>query len=363
VIASGLLTDGPGWRWVFFINVPIGVILFALAATLLARDEPRERQRRFDVVGATTVTAGLLVLVYALNRAADYGWTSASTLSLFAGAAVLLALFVGVEARTAEPLIPARVVKSRALVVANSMAFFAFGGFFSFIFLGSLLMQQVLGYSATRTGVSWLATSATAFVVAGITGARLIETFGARRLLMTAMASLALSALWLTRVPSDASYATDLLPAFVLAGLAIGLASVSVQISALTGVSGSAAGLASGLVETMREIGGAVGVAAVSTVLISGAGNIGGPVAPARVEAVLDTFQKAFIVVGVFAVLGGVLATIGFSRVPKRAEVGGDEYLEAQLHAGTLDLIVDLAASDGTSALPPRAGAGHRGPL
>jgi EmrB/QacA subfamily drug resistance transporter len=320
VITSGLLTDGPGWRWVFFINVPVGIMLIVLAATLLAKDEARGSERRFDLVGATTVTAGLLVLVYALNRGADYGWTSASTLSLFAAAAALLALFVRVEARTAEPLIPARVIRTRSVVVANSMAFFAFGAFFSFIFLGSLLMQQVLGYSATRTGVSWLATSATAFVVAGITGARLIVTIGARKLLMIAMASLTVSALWLARVPADADYVIDLLPAFVLAGIAIGLASVSVQISALTGVSASAAGLASGLVETMREIGGAVGVAAVSTVLVGGAANRAG--APGPSESVLDTFRSAFMVIGTFAVLGGMLATFGFAQVRQTALSG-----------------------------------------
>jgi predicted MFS family arabinose efflux permease len=246
VITSGLLTDGPGWRWVFFINVPVGILLLALAARLLAKQEPRGRSRRFEAAGATTVTAGLLVLVYALNRGADYGWASPATLSLFAGAAVLLALFVMLEARAAEPLVPANVARSRTVLVANSMAFFVFGSVFAFIFLGSLLMQQVLGYSPTKTGVSWLATTLTAFVVAALTGARLVNTIGVGKLLITGMALLTVCAGWLWRIPADASYATDLLPAFLLTGIAIGLCAVSVQIAALSGVASRATGLAAG---------------------------------------------------------------------------------------------------------------------
>jgi hypothetical protein len=155
-------------------------------------------------------------------------------------------------------------------VAANLSAFFLFGAFFSFLFLGSLFMQQVLGSSPTRTGVSWLATSATSFIAAGISGAKLVEAVGVRRLLVAGLSLLALSALLLTRVPAGGNYATDLLPALLLAGVAGGLSAPSAQIGALAGVTHSMTGLASGLVETMREIGGAVGVAAVSTVLVSG---------------------------------------------------------------------------------------------
>ena len=315
VIASGLLTDGPGWRWVFFINVPVGIGLLALAPLLLAADEPRIRGRRFDVAGATTVTAGLLVLVYALNRGADYGWAAASTLSLFLGAAALLALFVVAEARAAEPLVPATLLRSRTVLAANSMAFFVFGSIFSFIFLGSLLMQQLLAYSPTKTGVSWLATTLTGFVVAAVTGARLAATIGVRKLLITGMALLAVSAGWLWRIPAHASYATDLLPAFLLTGSAIGLCAVSVQIAALSGVATRSAGLASGLVETMREIGGAVGVAAVSTVLITHTRQAREPATPAALHsAVLDGFHAGFLVIFALAAVGGILATAGYPR-------------------------------------------------
>ncbi len=347
VITSGLLTDGPGWRWVFFINVPVGILLLALTATQLAKDEPRIRGRGFDAAGATTVTAGLLVLVYALNRGADYGWASASTLSLFAGAAVLLGLFVTLEARTREPLIPASLVRSRTILVANSMAFFVFGSIFSFIFLVSLLMQQVLGYSPTKTGVSWLATTLTAFAVAGVTGARLVNRIGVRKLLITGMAVLAISAGWLWRVPPDASYVADLLPAFLLTGIAIGLCAVSVQIAALSGVASNASGLAAGLVETMREIGGAVGVAAVSAVLVSRTPNAGQPATPAALHTtvLLDGFHTAFLVTFILAALGGILATAGYGR-HRLAVPGPDGHAAAVPRTGAAEMVSDHTRTD-----------------
>ena len=316
VIASGLLTDGPGWRWVFFINIPVGIALMAMALTLLSKDEPYKQKRRFDTAGAVTVTSSLLTFVYALHRGAEHGWASALTLSLFAASAVLMAIFVMVEARTAEPLFPGRVLKNRTLIVSNTMAFFIFGAFFSFIFLGSLLMQQVLGYSPTRTGVFWLATSVMGFVVAGITGQKLANTVGPQKLLIAGMACLAASVLWLARVPADATYWADLFGPFVLAGISIGLSAVSVQIGALSGVTTSAAGLAAGLVETMREIGGAVAIAAVSTVLISSGREVAQLTDPAAQQAtLLDGFQTAFLVTCALAIAGLLLAAFGYPRI------------------------------------------------
>jgi EmrB/QacA subfamily drug resistance transporter len=306
VIASGLLTDGPGWRWVFFINVPVGLLLIGLAALFLAADRPESRTARFDVAGATAVTGGLLVLVYALNRGADYGWTSGATLVLFAAAALLLAAFVRIEARSPAPLVPGATLRNRTLVAANLSAFFTFSAMFSFIFLGSLLMQQVLGYSPTKTGLAWIATSATSFVASALAGARLVAVIGVRRLMVTGLPLLAVGVLWLTRVPADANYVTDLLPAFLLAGIGVGLCAPSAQIGALSGVSDSASGLASGLVETMREIGGAAGVAAVSTVLVSRTG--------------LNGFHAAFTVISIAAALGALTAATGFRRVDRPAE-------------------------------------------
>jgi EmrB/QacA subfamily drug resistance transporter len=283
VILSGLLTDGPGWRWVFLINVPIGVLLIALAARLLPADRAAAGSGRFDALGAGVVTAGLLLLVYGLNRGVEHGWSSPPTLACFVGALVLLTTFARVESRARSPLVPAVALRNRTMVAADLAAFLLYGAVFSFIFLGSLLMQQLLLYSPTRTGLAWLATSLTAFVAAAIAGARLVSAVGVRRLLVVGMALLALGLVWLTRVPVGARYLTDLLPAFVVVGIAIGLTGPSVQIGALQGVAGPAVGLASGLVETMRETGGAVGIAIVSTVLVARARDaiqLAGPAAP-----------------------------------------------------------------------------------
>jgi EmrB/QacA subfamily drug resistance transporter len=342
VIASGLLTDGPGWRWVFFINVPIGVALIALATRFLTKDRPEaDASRHFDALGASTVTAGLLLLVYGLNRGVDHGWTSATTLAIFAVSVALLATFVRVESRSRSPLVPGASLKNRTMVASDLAAFLLFGAFFSFIFLVSLLMQQQLLYSPTRTGVAWLATSLTAFVGAGITGARLVTRFGVRRLLIVGLSLLALGLLWLARVPTGANYVSDLLPALLLAGVAIGLCAPSVQIGALSGVSGPAVGLASGLVETMREIGGAVGIAAVSTVLVARARDAADIVVPAaRAAAALDGFRAAFVVIVVIATLGVLVAAVAFPRVARVRIASTDEEEVASGGGSGLDVQV-----------------------
>jgi predicted MFS family arabinose efflux permease len=231
-------------------------------------------------------------------------------------AAVMLFAFVRVEARSRSPLVPGSSLRNRTLVAANLAAFLTFGAIFSFIFLGSLLMQQVLGYSPTQTGVCWLAMTATSFVAAAVTGARLVAIAGVRRLLVAGFSLLAISALLLTRVPDGAHFATDLLPSLLLAGVAGGIIAPAAQIGALSGVTPSMSGLASGLFETIREIGGAIGVAAVSTVLVSSAGQISSAASPAAspVTAVSFPFHAAYWVIFAIAALGAVTAGVAFPR-------------------------------------------------
>jgi EmrB/QacA subfamily drug resistance transporter len=317
VIASGLITAGPGWRWVFFINIPIGAVLIAMAAIFLAVDaRARRRSERFDIAGAVTVTGAILLLVYGLNRGSEFGWGNWPTLGLLAAAAVMLFAFVRVEARSRSPLVPGSSLRNRTLVAANLAAFLTFGAIFSFIFLGSLLMQQVLGYSPTQTGVCWLAMTATSFVAAAVTGARLVAIAGVRRLLVAGFSLLAISALLLTRVPDGAHFATDLLPSLLLAGVAGGIIAPAAQIGALSGVTPLMSGLASGFFETMREIGGAIGVAVVSTVLVSSAGQISGAASPAAspVTAAPFPFHAAYWVIFAIAALGAVTAGVAFPR-------------------------------------------------
>ena len=300
VIASGLLTDGPGWRAIFLLNVPIGIALIVMAARFL-RGEAREvTGEPFDVAGAVTLTGSLLLVVYALSQGPEDGWAGWSTLGLFAGAAALMVAFLAIETTSREPLVPGIAVRNRTLVAANLSALFTFSTFFGLIFCGTLLMQQVLGYSATKTGVAWVATSGVSFFAAGLTGSKLATVLGPRKLLIGGQALLAVAMLLLARVPADADYWTDLLPAFLLAGIAVGAAAPAVQIAALAGVEERLTGVASGLVETSREIGGAIGVAVVATVLASQAG--------------LDGFHAAFLALAVIAALGAVNSSVRFPR-------------------------------------------------
>jgi MFS family permease len=330
VIVSGLLTDGPGWRWIFFINVPIGALLIALAARFLPVDRVAAGARQYDAAGAATVTAGLLTLVYGLNRGVENGWGSPTTLVLFVAAVALLTVFVLVESRAGAPLVPVAVLRNRTLVAADLASFLLFGAFFSFIFLGSLLMQQLLTYSPTRTGVAWLATSLTAFAAASIVGARLASSVGVKRLIIAGFVLLTLGVAWLARVPVGANYPTDLLPAFLLSGIAIGLSAPSIQIGALSGVSDQDVGLASGLVETMREMGGAIGIAAVSTVLVARAAN-GGETAS------FEGFRSAFVVIVVVAALGALLAGLAFPRDVEGARAPAENVEAALAEASPAD--------------------------
>ncbi len=243
------------------------------------------------------MTGGLLVFVYALHHGATHGWTSGPTVVWFIAAALLMATFVRIEARSSAPLVPAPALKNRTLVAANLTALLGCGAFFSFIFIGSLMMQQQLAYSPAQTGLAWLATTVTFFASSSIAGR--IADAGVRRVLVTGLLLLTVAALWLTQVSAGDGYLDGLLPAFLLAGAGFGVCEPLLQIGALSGVADTESGLASGLVETMREIGGAAGVAAVSTVLVAGSG--------------LDGFHTAFGFIGVLAAIGAVSAAVGFA--------------------------------------------------
>lgn len=240
-----------------------------------------------------------MLFVYALHHASTHGWTSPSTMAWFVLAVALMAAFVRIEARSLAPLIPTTALKNRTLVAANITAFLAFSALYAFIFLGSLLMQQELGYSPTQTGLAWLVTTITMYVIASAAG-WIATAVGVKRLLMSALSLPTVGMLWLTQIPADASYLVGPLPAFLLACVGFGLCVPSLQIGALSGVRESETGLASGLVETMSEIGGATGVAAVSTALVAGTG--------------LDGFHVAFAAIGILAALGVVTATTEYRR-------------------------------------------------
>ena len=298
VVASGLLTAGPGWRWAFFINVPVGTVAIALALAFLVADRPAGPRHPARPQRRDHRDRGLLLLVYALHHAANHGLVTGSALALFAAAAAVLAAFVRIEARSEAPLVPTAILRNRSVVAANLAAFLAFAALLSFIFIGSLLMQQALGYSPTKTGLAWLSTTMTVFVAAMAAPAGRTDA-GAMAADRRSVGSHGRHAV-ADSIAAEASYVVDLLPAFLLVGIGFGLCGPALQIGALSGVAQTESGLASGLVETMREVGGAAGVAVVSTVLVAGSGLAG--------------FHQAFAFIGVLAGLGVVVAAAGFAR-------------------------------------------------
>lgn len=308
VVMSGLLTDGPGWEWIFFINVPVGIALAAGALSFL-RETYGERQRSFDVLGAVTITASLLLLVFGVNRGEIWGWTDARTVGVLAGALVLLAAFLVIEARVAQPLVPLRRVATRTVGLANVVAFLLLASFFSLIFIGTLFMQQVLGYSALEAGLAWLTVSVPALVAAATTGAVLVERIGVRPILVTGLTILMVALFGLSQLDAGSTFVGGLLPWFILAGLGIGLCFPSAQVAAFTGFDERDSGLASGLVNTSQEVGGAVGVAVMAAIAIAVTDD-GVAVGTGQVDALADGFARAFLIGGFVAIVGIVMALL-----------------------------------------------------
>jgi EmrB/QacA subfamily drug resistance transporter len=301
VLAGGVLTDALSWEWIFLVNVPIGVGALALTPALLG--ESRDlRVKRYDALGATLVTAGLVALVYAITEASDYGWASVETIGLFSAAAVLLAGFLVTEARAAEPLMPFSIFRLRTLVGANVAGFILGTATFSMFLMLTLYMQQVLGYSAMKTGVGYLAVAGTAILWSAV-AAQLVTRVGVKPVLVAGMAALTAGLVYFTQVSVGGSYLADLLPGFLLIGIGLGFSFVPISIAALAGTQPSEAGLASGLINTTQQIGGALGIAVLSTVATSWTKDAtqNGVAAP---QALTDGFQAAFWVGLIVAGLG-----------------------------------------------------------
>ena len=265
VIAGGLLTRYAGWQYIFFLNVPIGAAALLLAPRLVPESRLATARRRFDPFGAVTVTGGLSLLVYAVSTAPQVGWGTARTVSLLAVSVVLLAAFVVIETRLEAPLMPLRIFRLRTLAGANAVGLLLGGSFFAFIFIGTLYMQQVLGYSALKAGLAWLATSLTSVAFAGLSQA--LVTRGSAELVMAAgMAMIGGGILWATQVTDHGTFWASLAGPWAIVGVGTAFAFIPVSIAALAGVAEHEAGLASGLLNTTQQLGGAIGVAVASTI-------------------------------------------------------------------------------------------------
>lgn len=302
VLLGGVITEGPGWEWIFFINVPIAAAVAALSLRLLPESRDDSDRRSFDLAGGLSITLGLVLTVYAIVKAPDNGWGSASTIGLLAGGLALIASFVLVELRALVPLVRMSIFRLATVSGANAIVFLITGAFFATLFLLTLYMQQALGYSALKTGVLYLPL-ALGVVVASIAASRAVTLCGVKFMLLMSAPLLAGGLLVLSGASADSTFAGTLLPAFLLIAIGVGIAMVSLSIAAFAGVGHGDFGVASGLYNTSSQIGGAVGVAVLSTVAYShirGAHPRPGPHGLATVlsSAYAEGFAAAIVLVG-----------------------------------------------------------------
>jgi len=310
VLLGGVLTDALSWEWIFFVNIPVGIAALALTPLLLTESRDT-RVRSFDAPGAVLVTSGLTTLVLAITQGSDWGWSSARTVGVFAASAALLVGFVLWENRAKEPLMRFGILRTKTVLGANVAGFILGTALFSMFLMLTLYMQQVLGYSAMKTGVAYLAVAGTSIIWANVAAA-LVSKVGVRPLIAGGMAILTVGLILFAQVSVGGSYAANLLPGFLIIALGMALCFVPISIAALAGVSQAEAGIASGLINTSQQIGGAVGIALLSTIAISRtedevASGAGVP------QALTSGFQLAFWV-GAGIALAGVVAALALIR-------------------------------------------------
>ena len=317
-LIGGPLVDGPGWEWIFFINIPVGLIALALCPVLLRESRATTARRSYDPAGALTITGALVVLVYALVEAPEAGWSSPQTVLLFAAAAALLAIFAVVESRHPAPLLPLRMLRSRTLVGANAVMLLFGTVAFGMPFVVTQYAQQVLGYSALEFGAGFVVTpvaAAAGMIVAQAAVARV----GFRPVAATGMGLLGAGSLLLTQISVDGSYVDDIFLGVLVFGLGIGPAFATATIAALSGVAEQESGIASGLSNTAFQLGGALGVAIVSTVAVSRSEDYLATNEGADPVLVLtEGFQSAFVACVVLAALG-VLLALTLLGAPRKA--------------------------------------------
>ena len=308
VLLGGILTEYIGWQWIFFVNIPIAAVTLALVPRYVRESRADGLRRHFDSFGAVTVTASLMLLVFGLTQANRVGWGSAQTIGVFIGSAILMAVFLANETRSQSPLVPLGIFRRRTLTGANLVGFGLGTMIFGIFFLLSLYMQQVLGYSALKTGFGYLAVALTVVVAAAASQA-FVTRLGVKPVLVIGMALLGAGLVYFTQVSVGGSYLGDLLPGFLIIGVGMGFSFVPISIAALAGVQGPEAGLASGLINTSQQIGGALGLALLTTVATthtSSALDSGTP----RPEALAQGFSLGFWVAAGFALVALVTTLV-----------------------------------------------------
>ena len=321
VLLGGILTSGLSWRWVLFVNVPIGLAAAAAAPRVLIESRSDDAGKSFDIPGAVTVTAGLALLVYAVVEAVNDGWGSTVTLLRLAGAVVLLIAFVLIEMREKDPLMPFSIFRLRTLRGANIVGLLIGMSLFSMFFFISLYLQEVLGFSPIKTGISYLPLAVGIIISAGLVS-QIVNRLGFKTPLIAGLVMIAGALYWFSKVRAPGgSYVADVLGPSILAAVGLGFAFVPVTIAAVTGTEPREAGLASGLINTSQQVGGALGLAILATVANSRTQDVIASGVHNTTIALTKGFERAFLFGSGFAVLGAILAAVMISSKDSREHV------------------------------------------
>jgi EmrB/QacA subfamily drug resistance transporter len=330
VLLGGVLTSYLSWPWIFFVNLPVGVAVLAVSPRLLKESRAALAHRHFDVSGATSITAGLMVLVYAITRASQDGWSNDVTVGLLGAAAALIVAFVAIEARSPAPLLPLRIFRLRSLSAANATMLVLGTIAFAQFFLVTLYLQEVLRYSAIETGVAFIPITVAIVVFSGF-GQALTTRLGARPVLSAGLLLTAAGGALYARMPADGHYFWDVFPALLLSGVGLAFSFVPVTIAGLTGVRSADAGAASGLINTSRQIGGAVGLAAVTTIVATATSHFAQShaVSASSGPALTHGFQVAFYALIGLSLAGAAIAAVFVES--KRRVTPAAEQVEAEV--------------------------------
>jgi EmrB/QacA subfamily drug resistance transporter len=314
LLMGGVLTDIASWRWVFFVNVPIGIITVAMALRYVAESRIEVENRSFDLAGAVSVTGGLVLLVYAIVKAQAYGWGSGKTIGLLAGAVALLTIFMTIEARSKAPLMRLSIFRIRALAVADIVLLLVASGMFGMFFFASLYVQEILGYSPLRAGLAFLPVTAGIIIGAGV-AQQLIKRVGVRNVSTAGIALASAGMLVLTQLPVHGSYVSDLLVGLLPMSLGMGLTFVPITLMGTSGVTGEDAGLASGLFNTAQQVGGSLGLAILSTLAASQTASVlHGTSTAAVLAARVSGYHVAFLAAAIMLGAGVVIMSVALRR-------------------------------------------------
>ena len=304
VLAGGILTDLLSWHWIFLVNIPVGVLVFVLSLRLLPATKGIATGR-LDIGGAVTITAALMLAVYAIVNGNDNGWTSALTLGLLGAAVVLLGLFGAIEARIAAPLVPLSVFRNRSVSTSNVIGALMAAGLFAYFFFSALYMQQVLDYSPLEVGLAYLP-GTILWGASSLYSDNLVMRFGIKPPLLAGLGLMIVSLLLFARVPVDGSWAIDILPATLAVSLGAGIAFNPILLAAMGGVGPEQAGLASGVVNTSFMMGGALGLAVLAALADSRTSSLTDS-GTDRVAALNGGYHAAFLLGAAFLVTAGVI--------------------------------------------------------